>query len=319
MITDRIKAMFQFIEFLHSNIENFKQYDDVINELYLLDKKRQKISSKKTFKNKLKYDEVQEQINDKFNIIQENIIQPIKAKATELNICNLNKPETLWIWNITEIHKLKENFSNDDLAEIFSYKNKYLEYRTATKGEAFFELVFFFNYLDKILKTLFDFFKETEQNEFEAFEAKAIQVNDLSEAVKLFQSGHKKFTFPNSFLDHSTIQQQPNIESVPPQPIVKQKPKQKSEKKLTYPIIAAFCKLLDESKIFPKEEDIIERFCQKVCEKYKLNYADNVRQNYSDINITQKKRIQKVKDLIFPKIDDKTKELMNKYLDTKDK
>jgi len=37
MITKRIKALFNFIEFLHTNIEKFKKYDILINELYSLD------------------------------------------------------------------------------------------------------------------------------------------------------------------------------------------------------------------------------------------------------------------------------------------
>lgn len=224
MITPKIKALFQFIEYLHSNIDTFKQYDEVLNELYLLDKQRKQVSRRKNFKDKLKYDEVQAEIKDKFKIIQENILQPIQTKATEFNICDLNKTETVWNWNSTEIHQLKENFSKDDLPEIFSHKSKYIEYREKTKGEAFFGLGFFFDDLDELLKELFDYFKEAEHNEFETFETKAIQVNDISEAVKLMQLGHKKFTLPNSFLNPSTIQQQPNIEPLPPQPIVKQKP-----------------------------------------------------------------------------------------------
>jgi len=218
MITPKIKALFQFIEYLHSNIDNFKQYDEVINELHLLDKEREQVTPRKNFKDKLKFDEVQAEIEDKFKVIQENILQPIRTKATELNICDLNKTETVWNWNSTEIHQLKENFSKDDLPEIFSQKSKYIEYREKTKGEAFFGLGFFFDNLDEVLKELFDYFKEAEHNEFETFETKAIQVNDIGEAVKLMQLGHKKFTLPNSFLNPLTIQQ-PNIEPLPPQPI----------------------------------------------------------------------------------------------------
>lgn len=218
MITPKIKALFQFIEYLHSNIDNFKQYDEVINELHLLDKERKQVSSRKNFKDKLKFDEVQAEIEVKFKVIQENILQPIRTKATELNICDLNKTETVWNWNSTEIHQLKENFSKDDLPEIFSQKSKYIEYREKTKGEAFFGLGFFFDDLDEVLKELFDYFKEAEHNEFETFETKAIQVNDIGEAAKLMQLGHKKFTLPNSFLNPLTIQQ-PNIEPLPPQPI----------------------------------------------------------------------------------------------------
>jgi hypothetical protein len=225
MITPKIKALFQFIEYLHSNIDNFKQYDEVINEFHLLVKERNQLKPRHNFKDKLKFDEVQAEIEVKFKVIQENILQPIRTKATELNICDLNKTETVWNWNSTEIHQLKENFSKDDLPEIFSHKSKYIEYREKTKGEAFFGLWFFFDDLDEILKELFDYFKEAEHNEFETFETKAIQVNDIGEAVKLFQSGKfSKFTLPNSFLNPSTIQQHTNIEPLPPQPIDEQKP-----------------------------------------------------------------------------------------------
>jgi hypothetical protein len=196
MITPKIKALFQFIEYLHSNIDNFKQYQDVINELHLLDKERQQVSPRKNFKDKLKYDEVQEKIKDKFKIIQDNILQPIKNKATELNICDLNETETVWNWNSTEIHQLKENFSKDDLPEILKHKQQYIEYREKTKGEAFFGLTFFFYNLDELLKELFDYFKETEQNEFEAFETKTVQANNIDEAAALLSIGKKSISFP---------------------------------------------------------------------------------------------------------------------------
>jgi len=215
-LVPKIKALFKFIEFLHSNIDSFKKYDEVINELHLLDKERQKVTPRKNFADKLKYDEVQAKIEDKFKVIQENIIKLIQAKATELNICNLNKTETLWNWNISEISNLKENFSKKDLPEIFRHKRKYLEYRTKTNCTYFQD--FFFNDLDEILKELFDYFKETKQNEFEHFEAKSLQVNSFEEAIKEIQKGHTKFTLPNAFLSNPSNIQQPKNEA-PPQPI----------------------------------------------------------------------------------------------------
>jgi len=224
MITPKIKALFQFIEYLHSNIDNFNLNNDLIKELELLNEERQKVCSKKTFKDKLKYDEVQAEIETKFKTLQSNTANLIKAKAKELNVCNFdNEPNYSFNGIETEIHQLKENFSKDDLPEIFSHKSKYIEYRTKTH-KTFLSLAFFIEELDEVTKSLFDYFKETEQNEFEAFETKAIQVNDIGEMVKLFQSGKfQKFTLPNSILNPLTIQQ-PNIETLPPQPIVKQKP-----------------------------------------------------------------------------------------------
>lgn len=227
MITPKIKALFQFIEYLHSNIDNFNQNNGLIKELEQLAGERQKVSSKKTYKDKLKYDEVQAEIETKFEILQGNTANLIKAKAKELNVCNFdNEPNYSFNGIETDIHQLKENFSKNDLPEIFKHKQQYIEYRRKTH-KTFLSLAFFIDKLDEVLKTLFDFFKETEQNEFEAFETKAIQVNDIGEAVKLFQSGKfQKFTLPNNFLNPSTIQKQTNIEPLPPQPI-KQKPELK--------------------------------------------------------------------------------------------
>ena len=231
MITPKIKALFQFIEYLHSNIDNFNLNNGLIKELEQLVEERQKVNSKKTYKDKLKYDEVQAEIETKFKILQGNTANLIKAKAKELNVCNFdNEPDYSFNGIEADILQLKENFSKDDLPEIFKHKQQYIEYRTKTH-KTFLSLAFFIDELDEVTKSLFDYFKETEQNEFEAFESKAIQVNDIGEAVKLFQSGKfQKFTFPNSFLNPSTIQQQPNIEPLPPQPIVKQKPEQETPK-----------------------------------------------------------------------------------------
>lgn len=224
MITPKIKALFKFIEYLNSNIDNFNLNNDLIKELELLDKERKKVSSKSTFKDKLKYDELQVEIETKFKTLQDNTANLIKVKAKELNVCNFDN-EPIYSFNSiqTDIRQLKENFSKDDLPEIFKHKQQYIEYRTKTH-KTFLSLSFFFNDLDEIAKSLFNYFKETEQNEFEAFETKAIQVNDISEAVNLFQKGYVKIELPNSFLNPSTIQQQTNIEPLLPQPIVEQKP-----------------------------------------------------------------------------------------------
>lgn len=158
MITPKIKALFQFIEYLHSNIDNFNLNNDLIKELEQLDEERQKVSSKKTFKDKLKYDEVQAEIETKFKILQGNTANLIKAKAKELNVCNFdNEPNYSFNGIETDIRQLKENFSKDDLPEIFKHKSQYLEYRSNTHG-TFLSLQIFFDELDEIAKSLFDYF-----------------------------------------------------------------------------------------------------------------------------------------------------------------
>jgi hypothetical protein len=194
MITPKIKALFQFIEFLYSNIENFKSNHKVIKELELLNEERQKAKHKRTFKDKLKYDEVQTEIETKFKILQDTTANLIKAKAIELNVCNFDKePLYNWYGIETDIHELKENFSKSDLTEIFEFKTKYIDYRT-NSHKSFFSLGLFFDQLDELLKELFDYFKETEKDEFEVFETKTIEVNNLKDAVGLLIDGNSKIS-----------------------------------------------------------------------------------------------------------------------------
>jgi hypothetical protein len=291
MITDKIKALFQFVEFLHSNIDNFKQYDEVINELHLLIKKKNELSPRKNFKDKLKFDEVQAEIKNKFKVIQENITKPIQTKVTELNICDLNQIDTLLNWYITEIGNLEKNFNNNDIPEILKHKNQYIEYRTETKGETFFGLDLFFNYLDETLKKLFNCFKETEQNEFEAFETKAIQVNDISEANKLIQKGHEKFAMPFSFLNPSKVQQQSNFETLPPQPMPKQKMELPERLEQLFEFTSKYKKVMEilvsKELIYPNTYIRNEKKCHKgfLCAllkdmKGKGYYKDEITVNY---------------------------------------
>lgn len=192
MITNKINTLFEFIEFLHSNINNFKQYNSLLNELEKLGKERSNIKPLNNYIDKLKYDEIQAEIERKFNVIKENIYTPIKNKAIELNVCNFKKePLYSWYGIETEIHELKRNFSKDDLPEIFKHKRQYIEYRTNTH-KTFLSLSFFFDELDEITKSIFDFFKETKYNEFEAFETKVTKVNSIDEVAKQILAGNNK-------------------------------------------------------------------------------------------------------------------------------
>ena len=192
--TSKIQALFQFINFLHTNIDNFNQYNDLIKELELLIEQRKKLNPENNYKDKLQYDQVQAELESKFKTLQDNTANLIKSKAKELNVCNFdNEPNYNFDGIEVEIRQLKKNFGNEDLPEIFKYKNQYIEYRSQTH-KTFLSLQFFFDELDEIAKSLFDYFKDTEQNEFEPFETKAIQVNSIEEVIKGFKQEQTKFT-----------------------------------------------------------------------------------------------------------------------------
>lgn len=205
MITPRIKALFRFIDYLYSNIETYKKYSKDIDDLNLLRTDQRQLKPKNNYKDRLKCNELNEAIERKQNVLYDKITTPIQAKSNELNICdfkNTNQSHTGEWRNsfLHEIEQLKSNIINSDLSEIVSHKDKYLKVRTETKNEVIFGLNPFFADLDGLLKEFFDFFKDTEQNEFEAFETKPIQQQSnikslTSQPISVNESRTKKVIY----------------------------------------------------------------------------------------------------------------------------
>lgn len=206
MITPKIKALFQFIEYLHSNIETFNKYRPQIEELKTLKDEKKKLKPEQNYKDRLQYNKVKAEYESKRQTLQGVTVNLIKAKARELNVCTFyNELDYGFNGVEDEIQELIKGFNSEDLPEILNHKSQYLEYRSQTDG-TYLSLEYFFYQLDEIAESLFDYFKEDpEQNEFEPFETKAIQVNSFEEVGQSFKNGQTRFTLPNSvFFNAST-------------------------------------------------------------------------------------------------------------------
>lgn len=184
MISEKIKNLFLFIDYLHSNISTFKVYEGITAELELLKKESSQLKPKDNFQDKIKFNDLQPKIKKSFINLNEKLVIPIKSKAKELNVCDFTK-EPIYSWNGIEsdILSLKDSFNETDLPIIFEHKSKYLQFRNET-GNC--NLDFFFFELDRTLKELFQYFSETGKNEFEPFETKVIEVKDLNEGLTKF-------------------------------------------------------------------------------------------------------------------------------------
>ena len=191
MISDKINALFQFIEYLYSNIDNFNQHKNLIKEIEVLKDEKNNLKPKHNYKDKLQYNKIQEESEIKLKTLQNNTANLIKAKAGELTICNPDKLETLWNNNIGEIEKLKKEFNENDVNTIIEHKKKYIQFRTETNHN-YFSLDFFYEDLDEILKELFDFFSDPNRgNEFEKFEAKKNKIDNIALMFKLIKEKRK--------------------------------------------------------------------------------------------------------------------------------
>tara|TARA_Y100001937_G_C7132536_1_gene338300 strand:+ start:1792 stop:2706 length:915 start_codon:yes stop_codon:yes gene_type:complete len=179
MISNRVKNLFAFIDYLHSKIEHYQSFGGLFSELESLGNKRRNLIPNNYF-DKKKLDEINSEIKNKFEVINSEIIQPIKQKATELNICNPEKIETLWNNNISEIENLHNEVNENEVKHIVNQKDKYLHFRLNAPGNLFTQNDFapeFFDELDKILKELFKDFDEYKKNEFDSLPPNSVEVN----------------------------------------------------------------------------------------------------------------------------------------------
>lgn len=200
MIPQKIQALLDFIDYLDKNKKVYiEKYVPLCDELKVLHNQREKLNPQNNYTDKQECDKIQTQIAEKFKPITQNIYNPIANKLRELEIWSGDDTfNSIWNNNSSAIYDFKENFKTEDVSQIMESKHKYLCFRRETKTD-FLCLIFAFHNLDEILKELFDFFKDTNENEFDSFETKKIEVNSIGEALKRFKenpSENIKFTIP---------------------------------------------------------------------------------------------------------------------------
>ncbi len=196
MIPDNIKSIFNFIDFLHKNIDNFNTYKETMLKVESLQEQKSKLNHRENFKNKIKCQELQTKIDADFKIIKKNIINPIREKVQEFNFCDWDDTSSIWNNNIGIINDFKQNFEIEDVSVIQEYSKKYIEFRENTNHDYYQNI--FFNGLDEILEILFNFFSETDLKKIPPFkknEIKPVQKDEKSfnEEIEELSSQENKF------------------------------------------------------------------------------------------------------------------------------
>lgn len=218
MIPQKIQALFDFIDYLDNNKRGYiEKYIPLCDELKNLDNQRNELKPNQNYKDKQQYDNIQNQIKERFSPITSNVYTPISNKLRELEIWSGDETyASIWNNNYSAISDFKMNFTSENIAQVMQYKKKYLSFRTETNTD-FLCLSFAFHSLDKILKELFDFFKDINENEFDSFEAKTIRVNSVKEAVNgLIENKGKnvKFSIPTETLYERPHETQTNFTNI---------------------------------------------------------------------------------------------------------
>ena len=208
MISDKTRNLFLFIEFLHENIENFNQYDHVILKLNIA---RDKIYSLGTHFTEVREKKVlQKEIDEMWNLIDENIIYPLKDTIAYLGLFNWYKPETLSNIHLPDVLLLSENCEEEDVAIILKAKTHYIELTNKISCNIINYNSLLFRYLNEVMQVVVDDFKEEGDKQIKDIEEK--QYATLQEAVSNFNSGETvSFPLPQNIFATEKLQSAPNL------------------------------------------------------------------------------------------------------------
>ena len=196
MISQKIQSLFEFINFLDKNKEEYIQkYIPICEKIKKFKIEQNLLKPQENYIDKQEYDKIQNQIKIDFSEIKSNIYLPITNKLKELNIWSGDETYvSIFNNNITAISDFKRNFTSEDIFKIFHFKKKYINFRSETDTD-FLCLSLVFSLIDEILKELFDFFKDSNKNEFEKFESEVIEVDSLEEIIKGLRENNKNIQY----------------------------------------------------------------------------------------------------------------------------
>jgi hypothetical protein len=190
MIPQTIKDAFLFIDYLHSNIENFNLLNPKIDEYHNLLKEKSKYYNK-GFHEQKKYNKLQVEVVEVYDILKNEAILKIISKANNLGLTFI---DDMFNIDFDEIQKFNKIAVDEDIKIIELHKSKYLEFREhCTKVVSLFNVLTFKD-LDEDLLRLFEYFSENKK-EFDFLKPKIVL--NKQESTKQKPQHPKKISYQN--------------------------------------------------------------------------------------------------------------------------
>lgn len=208
--SSQLNPLFDFIDFLHANIDNFNQYDITIRELKKKIERHSQLGFHYTEKNER--DALQEVINEEWDVIIENIVNPIKNKVAELDLFNWQAPETLSNNYFHIANTLCKDYKDKDLAAILKAKNQYIQFTNEISPRVIQQAERVFEYLYEIMVEIAKNFHE--EGDMRIKHQKKKQVGTFQELIEGFQAW-ENVSLPISLNNSVTA----NSKTVPKVPI----------------------------------------------------------------------------------------------------
>ena len=163
-ISQKVKELLYFLEFLHISTANFKECNTILKEREQLFLIKEGIEKSDSAIRKLDLPEIEASIQSKSEALYINVEEPIKVMANNLNICDWSSSKNIMKLKISDIEELQKNYSAEDVKTIHEYEQKLTEYRRNVVSD--FICFDFLIDLDKILLHLFSFFRDKEVKQF---------------------------------------------------------------------------------------------------------------------------------------------------------
>ena len=183
--TPQIKSLFNFIDFLHGNIDTFNQYDNVILKLKKMRERFSQLGFHFTEVREKKA--LEKEINEKWDVIFENIVNPIKDKVAELDLFDWSAPETLSNNYFHIANRLSKTYDEKDLDEILNAKRQYIEFTNEISLNVIKQNHILFEYLQEVMVEIAKNFEEVGDKSIKKIEVK--QVETFQELIDSFNAG----------------------------------------------------------------------------------------------------------------------------------
>lgn len=128
MISDNIKAIFTFLEFINSSIEKFNKQSSLLKEIELLRKEYNELNPKLNFEDKFKREGIKDKRDKLIALFNSKCKDEVNEKINELQITDLKNFGNKHFYHIGELLILiqTENYEREDVNLILEAKRNYI-------------------------------------------------------------------------------------------------------------------------------------------------------------------------------------------------
>lgn len=159
-ITPETESLFNFIDFLHSSIDNFNHY---LDEIYDMNREVHFINTSAThFEEVRESKDSQKEVDENWGVIFKNIVTPIKEKVEELDVFNWFKPETLLKKHMPLVSRLSKICKDQDSELVLKAKKQYIQYTNEVSPYVIKQTDLVFKYLNKVMLVVAEDFEEAD-------------------------------------------------------------------------------------------------------------------------------------------------------------